>query len=144
LPLSKNLAVWIMEYVPEFLERWNSQTGTPTGVSREAVLRRYAAVLKDTQATKLLQEVTGLSLTLSAGERDDFIAKARGFGCTVEQSGETMVVRTASQELRVSSGSENRITAARFQLRKKVPAAEHRFGGTTLRIAADGTATWTF
>ncbi len=143
-PMTKTLAVWIMEYVPEFLQRWNPQTGTPEGVSREAVLRRYAAALKDTQSTKLMQNVTGLSLTLTADERDEFVAKARGFGCAIEQRGEITLVRTASQELRIATGTANRITEARFQLRKKTPAADHHFGSTTLRIAADGTAVWTF
>jgi hypothetical protein len=146
LPIADASAVvsWIMEYVPEFLTRWNPQTGTPGGVTREAVLHRYAAALNDTQATKLLQNVTGLDFTLSLAERDNLVAKARGFGATVEQQGDVTVVRTAQEELRLTLGDANKITAAHYKLRKKVPAAEHRFGSTVLHINADATATWTF
>lgn len=135
---------WIMEYVPEFLKRWNPQTGTPDGITRSAVLTRYAAALGDKQSTKFLEDVSAVEYTLTASDFDALLAKAKEFGCTVERGASGATVRTTKEELRLSIGETTRLTALHLKLRRVVPAAEHQFGASHLSIHADATATWTF
>lgn len=66
--LAPGLESWIMEYHPDFLTRW--RPGVGSGVTREAVLTRYKAVLDSVPADPFLDDVTGLTLALPADEME--------------------------------------------------------------------------
>ena len=64
------VVAWLMEYYPDFLMKWRPEAGGPSvGITREAVLRRYKAVLSQTPADPMLEDVTGLTVAASPAER---------------------------------------------------------------------------
>ena len=60
-------AIWIMEYHPEFLSRWNPRPGEGAGqITRQDILRRYAEVVAPVQQPMLADVV---SITISVDTR---------------------------------------------------------------------------
>ena len=65
----KGMALWLMEYHPDFLARWHPGVIPAEGITREAVLSRYKAVLPQKPANPLLEDVEGLTVALAPEER---------------------------------------------------------------------------
>jgi GNAT superfamily N-acetyltransferase len=131
----QGLGTWLMEYHQDFLAKWHPDAGDPAGgITREAVLRRYKAVLRQTPTDSMLDDVAGLTVAASPEERQPIEQWIRdissGFPVQFVEPG----------------ARERGIREVRFRLRR-APAkiVEARFGAkSVLRLRPDGTALWTF
>jgi hypothetical protein len=131
----QGLAAWLMEYHPDFLTNWHPDPGgRPGGITREAVLRRYKAVLPQTPADPMLEDVAGLTVVASPEERQRIEQWIRDIG-----SGFPV------QFVEPGAG-ERGIREARFRLRRApTKIVEARFGGkSVLQLRPDGMAVWSF
>jgi len=136
------LIAWLMEYHPDFLTRWHPDAGgSPGGIpypdeiqTREAVLRRYKAVLPGTPPDTMLEDVASLTVAASVEERQPVERWMRDIG-------------TEFPLRFVEPGAgEHGIREVQFKLRRSPKKnVEMRFGGRSiLRLRPDGTALWTF
>jgi len=131
----QGLVAWLMEYHPDFLAKWHPNAGGPPGgITREAVLRRYRAVLRQTPADPMLDDVAGLTVAASPEKRQP-----------IEQWMKDISSGFPVQFVEPGAG-ERGIQEARFRLRRApTKIVEARFGGkSVLRLRPDGTALWTF
>jgi hypothetical protein len=131
----RGLVTWLMEYHPDFLAKWHPEAGgSLSGITREAVLRRYKAVLPQTPSDPMLDDVAGLTIAASPEERQP-----------IEQW-----IRDISSGFPVQfaqpAAGEHGIREARFKLRRAPnKIVEARFGAkSVLRLRPDGTGVWTF
>jgi Family of unknown function (DUF5829) len=128
------LVVWLMEYHPDFLSKWHPDAGgPPSGITREAVLRRYKAVLPNAITDPMMEDVVALTVAALPEEREAVEPWIRDVGSNVP-------VRF------VERPGEHGIREVRFKLRR-APAKvlEMHFGAkSVLRLQPDGTGFWTF
>ena len=125
---------WVMEYHPDFLTNWNPRPG-PTGITRSAILARYTAVLKDTPARPLLEDVTAITVALDDATAKRFDDQNRAFG---PLDFDLKVTRAA--------GEEFGIREVRFRTtRRPDGVSELRFGPrSVLRFDSEHSAVWSF
>ena len=148
-PPGSGLSLWLMEYHPRFLAEWNPRPGGQNqGVSRRQILRRYAAVLKDTPARPLFEEVVALTIAAAEPTRKGLAGLGRLFGYGEHQAGGATVLRGSVIELRLTAGTDEargvREVTMRVRGKPKGPA-EFRFGPkSVLKFHGDGLATWSF
>jgi len=130
----QEITLWLMEYHPGFLAKWNPAAGGPGGITRDAVLRRYKAVLPHTPEDPMIEDVAGLTVAVSSKERPPIEHWIRDIGSVFP-------VQFVEPE-----AGEHGIREVRFKLRR--PSAkiqEVRFGGkSVLRFQPGGAALWTF
>ena len=83
------LSLFSLEYDPGFLDLWHSgQPPARGGISRAAVLERYAHSLEQTELREqgLFRDVTRVDLALDEAERELFFTACRLFGYEIESS----------------------------------------------------------
>lgn len=88
---TSRLQLFSLEYVPAFLERWHAGLPPATGgIARRAVLERYAALLRPSDAAgrPLVRDVTAVDLALGERERERLFEACAAFGWRVEPDGE--------------------------------------------------------
>lgn len=125
---------WVMEYHPDFLRDWNPRPGG-AGITRKAVLSRYVAVLKETPATPLLEDVTAITVALDEATAKRFEDQNRAFG---PLDFDLEIIRAA--------GDDFGIREVRFRT-SGLPngAREYRFGPkSVLRFDSGQSAVWSF
>jgi hypothetical protein len=129
------IRTWLMQYHPDFLAKWHPGLSDPhTGLSREAQLRRYKAVLPQTPADPMLEDVAGITLACSAQQRN-----------SIQQWLRTIDSRFPLQ-FAMSTEAEKGIREVHFKLRR-APAktVELRFGAkSVLSLQPDGAGIWRF
>jgi hypothetical protein len=129
----QGVGTFLMEYHPDFLAKWHPDAGTPNGITREAVLRRYKAVLPQAPADPMLEDVASLTVASPPEDSRPIEQWVRNFG-----------IESQVQFVEPSS-SERGVREVRFKLRR-APARliEMRFGAkSVIKLRPDGTGLWT-
>lgn len=140
------LRVWIMEYHPRFLAEWNPMEGK-TGITRSAVLERYAAVLKPTPPQPYLQDVTGLTINLDSATAAKLVEICQALGYAAKTEGGVTTLDGPEVQLRVTTDAAAPKGIREMTLRvSREPEGpkELSFGKSVLRFMGNGRATWTF
>ena len=134
-PFGSSLAVWFMEYLPQFLNEWNPQPGARNqGMSRKQILQRYGAVLKDIPAKPYFEDVVALTVAINDADRKKLAELFKLLKPEIElrlvpQTEESRGIREIT--MRVS--------------RKPKDKDEFRFGSkSVLKFQGNGLATWSF
>ena len=146
-PPRSGVTVWLMEYHPRFLDEWNPRPEDKTGgVSRQRILRRYAAVLKDVPARPLLEDVVSLTVAADGPTRKGLTGLSRQFGYREYKYGDATVLKGLGDELRLIAGAGETRGVRAFTMRvtgKPKGPSEFRFGPrSVLKFHGDGLATW--
>ena len=98
-PLASGVTVWLMEYHPRFLDEWNPRPADKTvGVSRQRILRRYAAVLKDVPARPLLEDVVSLTVAADEPTRKRLTGLGGSFGYREQRDGDATALKGLGDE----------------------------------------------
>jgi hypothetical protein len=137
-----SMGVWTIEYDPEFLKRWNAAAGKVAGVTREAVLARYGAVLKKNPNNFLMEDIIGITLRLPQAAIERSLAECKALG--LEVTAETC--RAPALEIRVlpTTGAAG-IAQLKFRLRKAQRRSEATpIGSSNIEFPGGRTAVWTF
>ena len=148
-PIGSSLGVWFMEYHPRFLDEWNPRPGERNqGVSRQQLLQRYAAVLKDIPTKPYFEDVVALSVALNDADRKKVAELCKLLGYSQRADGDAQVMKGPDIELRLVPQTEESRGIQEITMRvKKKPKdqAEFRFGPkSVLKFRDDGLATWSF
>ncbi|MCZ6596527.1 MAG: DUF5829 family protein [Planctomycetota bacterium] len=121
------LDLFSLEYDPRFLARWHADLPPErTGISRRAVLARYAANLgpdgpDETAEEALFEDVKEVFLALDEAERARLDAVCRTFGYEVNEGADAVVILGPEFRLVVRESSEpGGITGFRMSLRREV------------------------
>ena len=145
----RGVTVWLMEYHPRFLDEWNPRPADKTeGVSRQRILRRYAAVLKDVPARPLLEDVVSLTVAADEPTRKGLSGLGGSFGYREQRDGDATVLKGLGDELRLiaRAGAARGVRAFTMRVTGKPKGpSEFRFGPrSVLKFHGDGLATWSF
>lgn len=148
LPRGAAVNPWIMEYDPHFLAEWHPEADDSQGISREQILRRYAAVLPDAPARPYLQDVTGLTLAVEPPAASLLTSLCRLLGYHARSEGEATLLDGPDLLLRLvpESSSERGIRQVALRVRRVTegPAALHFGPRSVLAFQGAGTAVWSF
>ena len=151
-PKDPVLVAWVMEYSTSFLKKWHPELRPElSGISRKAVLERYAAKAALTVPPRdpLLRNVTALRLALDAARAESFGQElaALGFRREAAAGGGTSWV---GPDLRIdvvpAEGEARGIVAIEMALTRKPEEAKSvEFAkGARLEIRTDGTGSFLF
>jgi len=148
-PPDSRLSVWLMEYYPRFLAEWNPRPdGQNGGVSRKQILRRYAAVLKDTPARPYFVDVVALTVAVDEPAQKSLVELCKLLGYSERAVGGTTVLEGPGVELRLipQAGGARGIREILMRVRGRPRGqAEFRFGPkSVLRFEGNGLVTWSF
>jgi hypothetical protein len=128
------LSVFAMEYDPRFVATWHGTE--PAGITRAAVLERYAEVLAPGAAAAPFLDVRSIELALDEAQRAALLKLVRAAGHEVVVSDESLVVRAPGFALHVRFAREpGGITALELELRHEVERGPERIGTTTWTFA---------
>ena len=131
--------LWMMEYVPEFLERWHSEVPTAKGIARSDVLTRYRAFLR--KDSKWMADVAQISVQVPFQEEQRLKKLAESMGCRIE--GREAVTGDARIRWMPPNDSHTGVRQIVLRLRHN-PAAMQRLqlGTSTLELSPEGLAVW--
>jgi len=143
------LALWFMEYHPQFLRKWNAQPkDNNPGVSRRQILQRYTSVLKEVPLRPYFKNVTTLKIAVNEATRKKLIRLAMLLGFRVVTSrGTTNIIGTDIEfHLTPPTGDKEGIQEIVMCTEGKPNTqSEFRFGERSiLRFQGDKIATWYF
>src|SRR5262249_50865071 len=145
--LDSGIATWVMEYDPLFLAKWHgeSQDGS-SGISRRAVLQRYAAVLKEKPAHPILQDVLSVTLALNEPTKARMSEVCMAYGYRSRQEAGAAAFENGDFTLRLTPETATQHGIQQITLRvSDKQKREFRFGTKSmLTFHGDGTATWVF
>lgn len=148
IPADAGVRFWVMEYHPSFLTEWNAQPGMKNpGMTRREVLKRYAAVLKDTPQKPYFEDVVAITLAMNKVTTRSLIELALLLGYRERTSDNTTTLTGPDIKLRIIP---ERSTVRGIQQitmrvnRKPAKQSEFRFGKSVLKFQGNGFATWTF
>lgn len=149
IPESVGFQTWIMEYHPRFLAEWNPVEGKAhQGISRKALLERYAAVLKSTPSQPYLQDVVGLTINLDSPTATQLIEMCQALGYLAKTEGKVTTLEGPDDfKLRVMADVTSAKGIREMILRvSREPAGQKElsFGKSVLKFLGDGQVTWTF
>lgn len=133
--------MWMMEYVPEFLERWHSEVPTAKGIARRDVLARYRAFLQKDQ--KLMADVTRISVQVPVAEETRLKSLAEAMGCRIENR----EIVTADARVRIVLPLDSRTGVRQIAMTVRAkPSSVQRFkiGTSVLEVLPEGRAVWSF
>jgi len=135
---TSTLNLFSLEYDPRFLERWHPELEPAAGgISRRAVLARYAASLDRGVDTALFRDVTAIHLQLDEAELARTLGVCRAFGYVVEQrAGEWLCDGPQVDLILRPADAPGGITAFELSLRKPVEREPMSFGRA--RLTFDG------
>lgn len=147
-PTRKEFGVSIMEYHPQYLSQYYPiEEPRSRGVSRKEVLTRYASIMGESQADRILNDVVGFTVSVTPSERIALLQFFRSLGFVSVVEGGYDVLTGSDFELRITSipNTMSRITEVRLNL-----ATDHtesrtlRFGTDSILRISDGEAVWSF
>ncbi len=138
------LKVWSMEYDAEFLDRWHAGRSAARGITRKAVLERYAAVAGG-PVSPLLGDVVAVTMALTPGERGFFERHAAAFAVERREVGPTLVIEGDGITFGLTEASEGRHGVQEVVCRLRRPAGREMITLGRSAIAVDDTlAVWKF
>lgn len=149
--LESPIAVWTMEYLPTFLQKWQPQT-TADDVSkakwmaRKTVLTRYKSLIPPIE-NPVLRNVIGLTLwadstALAAFEQftDDF-----GYAKKPTETGFSFTdVEDVRYHINLSNSDLYGITEVVFEINSLPSQQVWKLGNSTLTFPEEGKAVWSF
>jgi hypothetical protein len=145
---ASGISVWVMGYVPEFLKEWHSETNDgQSGITRKAILARYASFLKQDPGTKMMQDATTITLHASQDARDSLTAYCQAFGYQADQSNSYMNLKGPGFTLKLAPESADKrgIQSVEFKLKKRADKSkELKFGKRSVLKLSKDKATWIF
>lgn len=147
-PERREFGVGIMEYHPSYLsEYYPMKEPRSRGVSREEVLTRYASILGESQEDRILNDVVGITVSVTPTERSALLRFFGSLGFDSVTEGGYDVLKGSDFELRITSipNAMSRITEVRLELETD-PAESRtfRFGANSILRISDGEAVWSF
>jgi hypothetical protein len=145
------LVAWVMEYSTAFLKKWHPELRPElAGISRKAVLERYAAKAALTIPPKdpLFRNVTGVRLALDAAHAESFGRElsALGFRKESASSGASWMGPGVRIDVVPAEGEAKGIVAIEMALTRKPEEAKslELAKGARLEIRTDGTGSFLF
>ncbi len=137
---------WIMEYDPTFLSVWNPGASNAKGISRSAILARYAAVLDDAPDDPCLEDVVGLTFALDPESLQDAVDLSRALGCKEQGIDNAYKFTSTDFVLRLQPVAEDGrgVREITMRVRKSPVRKKYQFGKSTLVFSDDNLARWTF
>lgn len=145
--LDSGIATWVMEYDPRFLAEWHSESKDgSSGISRRAILQRYAAVLKEKPAQPILQDVLSVTLALNEQTKARMNEVCTAYGYRSRQEAGSVVFENGDFTFRLIPETPTQHGIQQITLRiSDKQNREFRFGKkSVLSFHGDGTATWGF
>jgi len=137
--------MWAMEYVPKFLPNWHPGKSDATGISREALLNRYKAVLEPVD-NPVMQDVIGLKIAMKPSALEKFKTYAQQWNYEMVESKEEWQLQ-GPEGFQLSlfevKGGEPGIREITFKTNYEPEQRKHRFGNSTLTFKGDQ-AVWVF
>ncbi len=133
---TSRMTVFSLEYDERFLSTWHNELAPDSGgISREAVLARYAAKLERKPDEALFQDVTAIDLTLDAAELERLLEVCRAFGYELEEADEAWTCHAPQFRLTLKKGETSRgITRFAMTLRRPVEREPLKLGRAVLRF----------
>lgn len=134
------LKLWAMEYDPSFLLRWHPARTPATGITRDAVLERYAAVAAHQARAPLLDDIVAATLALGPVARQFLERHLSAFDTVVRDVGDDATYVDGDDfVLGISSaGTERRgLQDLVCRLRRAVGRETIGIGSTTLIVDGD-------
>jgi hypothetical protein len=145
--LDSGIATWVMEYDPRFLAEWHSESKDgSSGISRQSILQRYAAVLKEKPAHPVLQDVLAIMLALNEQTKARMSEICAAYGYRSRQEAGAVVFENGDFTLRLipETATQHGIQQITLRVSDK-QKREFRFGTkSVLTFHGDGTANWIF
>lgn len=145
---SAGFQTWIMEYHPRFLAEWNPVEGKANqGISRKALLERYAAVLKATPAQPYLQDVIGLTINLDSSTATQLVEMCQALGYLSKPEGKVTTLEGPDDfklRVMVDATSAKGIREMILRVSREPEQKELPLGKSVLKFNGNGQATWTF
>lgn len=143
------IGIWIMEYFPEFLERWHPQRDSQTsGITRKEVLDRYKSVLDGQIEEPIMSDIIGITIAADSVEIDGLTALFTTIGFKVRSSGRE--IRCSDGDFSFNLVPENEktrgLTEIRIRTKKNlVRSTQVNFGqNSALTFPSDTMAIWSF
>jgi hypothetical protein len=139
--------VFIMEYLPTFLREWNPQADTSQGITRQQILNRYTAVLKEHPPKPYFQDVVSLTVALDQATTKQMIETCGIFGYQMRTENETTILEGKDFTLRLvpETAAARGIQQIGLRVSRAPNQKEFRFGArSVLKFQDDKTAVWSF
>lgn len=149
LALNPRISTWTMEYDTQFLAQWHNEIPDHNrGITRQEILQRYVAVLKDTPPKPFLQEVLAMTLAADQSSMELLTKQGKLFGYRLQREGEATILEVYNFTLRLIPESATQRGIQQITLRvNRQPEKQtaFRFGAKSiLKFNGDSTATWSF
>ncbi len=139
--------IFIMEYLPTFLQEWNPQADASQGITRRQILKRYAAVLPETPRTPYFEDVKALTVALDKPTAQQLTETCKAFDYQWRKEGEVIILEREDFTLRVVSETPSARGIQQITLRvTRAPnqKAFHFGAKSVLNFLDNQTATWSF
>lgn len=147
-PTRREFGVGIMEYHPHYLSKYYPMEEPRSGgVSRKDVLTRYASIMGESQAERILNDVVGITVSVTPSERTALLQLFRSIGFISVAEGDYDVLMGSDFELRITSipNTMSRITEVRLSLDENYTENRTlRFGAESILRISEGEAVWSF
>jgi hypothetical protein len=144
LPYDSPISTWLMEYHPDFLNRWNPQVRGDQGrerVNRRDILARYAAVLPPV-SDPVLRDVVGLTVALDDPTRARFIDMCSRMGYAIRKDdGAVVCLEGPDFALRLIVAADQGVKEVRMRTARATPFPREQVFGRAALTATDGYAT---
>lgn len=140
------LFMWVMEFHPEFLERW-APDNAAAKLAPGYPVSRAAVRSIEYRPERLLADVIDATFALDSAETADILSELAALDYKIARQGAgraEAVGPDVTFHIEPSNAVHRGLVALAFALNRPVPAAEYSFGARS-RLVIDGRrATWTF
>ncbi len=137
--------MWAMEYLPAFLPNWQPGKSDATGISRQAQLDRYKAMVAPIE-NPIIEDVTGLTIAMQASALEKFKTYAQQWNYEIAESKKEWQLQGPDGFqlilFEVKKG-EPGIREITFKTNYEPAQRRHRFGNSVLTFKKNQ-AVWTF
>lgn len=140
------LFMWVMEFHPDFLERWAPENSAAK-VALGYPVSRAAVRSIEYRTERLLDDVMQATFALEPGESAEILSQlaALGYEITREGPGRAEAFGPAvTIRVEPSQADHRGLVALEFTLNRPLPAAEYRFGARSRLVIKGRVARWTF
>jgi hypothetical protein len=140
-------SLFIMEYLPTFLREWHPQADKSEGISRQQILKRYAAVLKENPSKPYFQDVIALTVALDKIEAKQVSETCKLFDYQLRRENDATILEGKDFTLRVipETALVRGIQQITMRINRAPKQIEFRFGAkSVLKFLDNQTATWSF
>lgn len=137
--------LWAMEYLPAFLPNWQPGKSAATGISRQAQLDRYKAMVAPID-NPIMQDVTGLTIAMQASALEKFRTYAQQWNYEIRESKKMLILQGPEGfEIKLFEAKKEApgITEIIFKINQQPKQRKHRFGNSVLTFKKEQ-AIWSF